>query len=40
MRSKGCSVRNVAAGFALFVLAWITYGFLLEPSSVAAALIL
>lgn len=40
MRSKGCGVRNVAAGFALFVLAWITYGLLLERSIVAAAPIL
>ncbi|MDE0395699.1 MAG: hypothetical protein OYK82_13085 [Gammaproteobacteria bacterium] len=40
MRSKGCGVRNIAAGLALFVLAWITYGFLLERSSVAAAPIL
>ena len=40
MRSKGCGVRNVAAGLALLVLVWITYGFLLDRSSVAAAPIL
>ena len=35
MSLKNCLVRSVAAGLALFVLGWIIYGFLLEPSGVA-----
>ena len=35
MTLKDCVVRSVAAGLALFVLGWIIYGFLLEPSGVA-----
>lgn len=37
MSLKNCAVRSLAAGLALFVLGWIIYGFLLEPSGVAEA---
>lgn len=37
MTLKDCVVRSVAAGLALFVLGWIIYGFVLEPSGAAEA---
>ena len=37
MTLRDCVVRSVAAGLALFVLGWIIYGFLIEPSDMAEA---
>ena len=37
MSLKDCVVRSVSAGLALFVLGWVIYGFLIEPSGMAEA---